>query len=27
VLAVREVLAENRTMLQKLLRADSGDDR
>lgn len=27
VLVVREVLAENRTMLQKLLRVDSGDDR
>jgi mobilization protein NikA len=27
VLVVREVLAENRTMLQRLLRADSGDDR
>ena len=27
VLVVREVLAETRTMLQKLLRVDSGDDR
>ncbi len=27
LLVVREVLTENRTMLRKLLRADSGDDR
>jgi len=27
VLVVREVFTENRAMLQKLLRADSGDDR